>query len=393
MISTNEISKMSRKKTISIVMIILFALLYLFTFNFKSNIMVDGQVMNSLGPIPGDNLLVSNMLIEGNDVIVISVVSDDYVCLESIHSCAIIDTNVPIRLNAISNPTEFTTSIFVTVILLIVPIFCIFYFIIFPRYSPKKEMKDLAEIEPMDASGKKVRVLTEPFEIYENKIIFHFISLGLVSLAVQNISALLLLAPTGIALFISGSTWVLYLWNIPLIFDLLVGLIFTIGFVLVYHSSKNKKAILTSICWILWLLSSVAYRIIGGMPFYDSSNGGLGGGIIYNMALTGFLFGLSQVTFWFAIFMTDLSLRFPKQNLFSKLIWFGSINYFLGILLTYLIIYLDVSVPSYDIGFFIVVALYAPAFLLKTIVPPIVGAIQSIMLYLGLKKDFTSGGV
>lgn len=368
MISPKETQKSFRKKSSFMVVMLLLVIVFLFTSSLNSDIKIKGQVMNGSKIIPSDSLL------EDRDYLTINKVRNPH---------------EPMIL--IEDVGKFLTYFFITVALIIVPIFCIAYYIIYPRYTKKKAMKELEDTKQLDDSEKKNGPLADLLRLYDKKIVYNIICLGLIVFFVQNALALLIFTPVEIVEFQTSTIggWIYYLWNIPLILDLIVGLIFTIGFLVAYCSTKNKKAIITSIFWILWMIFSIIYRVHLGMPSFKYLVDPSITDILNRMYLTSIFFAVSQVLFWFAIFMTDLSLRMPNQSILSRITWFGSINYLIGIPSALLLTIWCMPMDT-DLAFFLGFGLVVPTFLIKVIIPPIVGMVSIFFLYRGIKKDYAT---
>lgn len=332
-----------------------------------------------------------NMKIDNVDVMV---ASDEYVYLGNSDCLTIIDIKNPLKpMILINEPWTIITYFIIAVILIIVPIFCLVYYVIYPRYTKKKAMKEIEDTIQLDDPEKKSGPMTDLLRIYDKRIVYNIISLGLISFFVQNAFALLIIPTIGIVETQTSTIggWMYYLWNIPLILDLIVGLIFTIGFLVAYCSTKNRKAMLTSIFWTLWMIFAIGYRVLLGMPSYKYVYCELSFTNVFNrMYLASILFAVSQVLFWFAIFMTDLSLRIPNESIFG-IIWFGSVNFLVGIPSAFLIAFMGSS-GNVDVGLaaFVVFGIAVPTFLAKTILPPVVGMVSIFTLYREVKKDYTT---
>ncbi|MHA1557623.1 MAG: hypothetical protein ACTSPM_11900 [Candidatus Heimdallarchaeota archaeon] len=366
MTSTKETQKSIRKKSFFLITIFFLFILILFTSSLNSSFEMNGHVQNELDIIP------RNSLFDGSDSLTINKVRGP---------------REPMIL--IEDVGKFLTYFFISAVLLIVPIFGIVYYVIYPSFKKKKAMKDLENSNLQDDADKKSGHFTD-FRIYEKRIVYNIISIGLVLFFVQNALALIILTLSGaIGSWTTNTDWYYYLWNIPLVLDLVVGLIFTIGFLVAFCSTKNKKTIVTSIFWILWMAFSIVYRVLLGMPSYKYLIDTDVTASVIRMYLAGIFFAVSQVLFWFAIFMTDLSLRLPNQSIFSRITLFGTMNYLIGIPSALLIPVLSMDMST-DAAFLLAFALFIPTFIAKVIIPPIIGMVTIFSLYRAIKKDYTT---
>ncbi len=366
MTSTKETQKSIRKKSLFLITIFFLFILFLFTSSLNSSFEMNGHVQNELDIIP------RNSLFDGSDSLTINKVRgprEPMILFEDVG--------------------KFLTYFFISAVLLIVPIFCIVYYVIYPSFKKKKAMKDLENSKLQDDADKKSGHFTD-FRIYEKRIVYNIISIGLILFFVQNALALIILTLSGaIGSWTTNTDWYYYLWNIPLVLDLVVGLIFTIGFLVAFCSTKNKKTIVTSIFWILWMAFSIVYRVLLGMPSYKYLIDTDVTASVIRMYLAGIFIAISQVLFWFAIFMTDLSLRLPNQSIFSRIILFGTMNYLIGIPSALLVPVLSMDMST-DAAFLLAFALFIPTFIAKVIIPPIIGMVTIFSLYRAIKKDYTT---
>ncbi|MHA1186754.1 MAG: hypothetical protein ACTSSK_07760 [Candidatus Heimdallarchaeota archaeon] len=381
------------KKEFFLIAIFLLVIIFLLTSSPNSSFDMNEQVQNEFYTDNDDNSLIGNKLDEKNEALTSNGLKR-CISVKAMDDCCFTIQNIknPLKptINQINDLEKFLTYFFISAALIIVPIFCIVYYVIYPVYTKKKAMKELEVSKQLDDSEKMSGPITDLTRIYDKKIVYNILSIGLVSFFVQNLLALIIFSINGaIGSWTSNTDWYYYLWNIPLILDLVVGLIFTIGFLVAYCSTKNKKTMITSIFWILWLIFSIAYRVLLGMPSFKYLIDTSETDNLYRMYLIGIFFAVSQVLFWFAIFMTDLSLRIPNQRIFSRIIIFGTVNYLIGILLAFLVTFMDMSMNT-DEAFFLVIILYIPTIIFKFIVPPIVGMVSIFSLYRGIKKDYAT---
>ena len=161
---------------------------------------------------------------------------------------------------------------------------------------------------------------------------------------------------------------------IPLVLDLLCGLVFTIILFIIYLKKKKKNYLFSSISWIGWIGFAITYRIMYGFPnLFNVINS-----IPEVHPYYGSIFlAASMICFWLAIFLFNYDNKEPIMKNYG--FWFAFGNWIFGILLSYSIMVLMESAGPEAMFFGIIGGLI---YLLKIALVPLIG----IFYFLDLRR-------
>lgn len=246
--------------------------------------------------------------------------------------------------------------------------------------------------QPMEIDTEVTKLPTEIIEVKEyNPNRVKFLRLSFIIFLAQNISALVFFSLNFFIPQIQELAQPYYFISIPLILDIVVGLMIIISMILLYIERKKIILLICAVMWLIWVGFALYYRIFAGIPGFAKLDQIIWGNnldINYPYGDTfwiSFFFILNLIAFWFATYYTDKAINIIHQKYkIKKFTMFGTSNLVIGIL-TAITLLLFSDIDNLMALFWGIIFLMLV--IVKVILIPIIGGIVTYIEQRSINKD------